>query len=1304
MTNDEGTNTGSEQETLQAALDALREHEDDAGDGRWFEDLVRQVGPLILEWELAEVWRWADWPEREASLGAGSRTADDSIDLVGRRTDGKLVAIQCKARRHRDGKPGVVTGDDVDKFIAATEWSGWSERWIASNADLSPHAKQKLGPLAQDGRRKHVLVTGAIAGELERLRKPAEDPRTIEQETAVKVIVAGLDAVRATAEKRHENWNPGESRGTVVMPCGTGKTRVGYDAAARIAPEGLVVVLCPSIGLVRQIRLSYLDRAEATGDDLTTLSVCSDRTVTSPTQLRAREDERAGHDEGKRISTGEDIWDQSLLDKPEVLGDVRSTIKGIEVWLMRGRKKGRREVVFCTYQSGHKLAEALTRTRRKADVLICDEAHRTSSVRTVKSKRRAEAIRKFTLCHDADAFPATNRIYMTATPRKFEVDEGKRRPDLAVASMDDESIFGPVLYRLSYREAVTRGFLTDYRIIALAPGPKAHELADNTARETFARVEGGEPAGNGTASARFSSSFALRKIGFGMALAGGLRDSETGEIVRIGSSIAFCNRTAHSKDVRDELNDERLQAKIAELLEIEPETAGFNIEHRDAGSSAAERDEALERLRSARGEAPYAVTNVGVFGEGIDTPNLNAVAFLEPKKSGTDTIQAVGRVMRLSPEKDIGYVIVPLVIPPGAHAEAWLESRKDQNGWKELGQVLQALQRHDGRIEEDLSKMLRVVVPAEDEEGEHLLAVRSDEGVSTWLWRGPRGKVKGLAAEHRFGMIDALADRGGLRRTDDVETLPGPACATYGIDTGKRRKTRVFALAPGWVSEEGAYPVAGPAQEAHDELLARLKKDDRERRRKRRKGTGQGQTGEDQNDGKNKKKPPLPTDLFRELELAGVDAEALEVNLLEQSGLLPGRERDFNILQETVERSAALLKADELETELEAELGMEHRSEKSRNEAADPCTVAALMLTTAAIMQARLERGGALAGKQYAKLDEVARSGEAAELLHRTWNTILETDYQPVFGIARDILMRVTRQTRRTAGLDAAVRGIARDAGEIAERYADMGMDHAGELFNKVMGNQASDGAYFTIPTCAVMLAELGVEALDETDWANPATWRKERSGVFDPTCGSGTLLVAWGEAVKRRARAGRSRSCRDRKAPPKAGRRDADGAGHQRRVPATRRIATDVGRRTGAVQAHEPVGDAVRMATARKRRGRAGEGRVAGAAGGQADRGCRDEVSQERTDDSSKRQGTYQGRDADRGDGLAVSGKTNPDGAAGTGPRTSKSSRGASAAIMNPPFVTRDKLGETTRAGAAAAVRGGSTGCRESWKSGARN
>jgi len=138
--------------------------------------------------------------------------------------------------------------------------------------------------------------------------------------------------------------------------------------------------------------------------------------------------------------------------------------------------------------------------------------------------------------------------------------------------------------------------------------------------------------------------------------------------------------------------------------------------------------------------------------------------------------------------------------------------------------------RHDGRIETELAKMLRIVVPKEEEQGEHLLAVRNDDGVSTWIWRGARGKVKPLATRHRFGMIDALANEGGLQKAGEVETLPEPACATYGIDTGQHRKTRVFALAPRWKVENGAYPIAGPAKDAEEQLLKTLKEEDQKGR------------------------------------------------------------------------------------------------------------------------------------------------------------------------------------------------------------------------------------------------------------------------------------------------------------------------------------------------------------------------------------------------------------------------------------------------------------------------------------------
>ena len=95
-------------------------------------------------------------------------------------------------------------------------------------------------------------------------------------------------------------------------------------------------------------------------------------------------------------------------------------------------------------------------------------------------------IRDFTLCHDNDAFPATYRVYQTATPRVYDTRRVNldRASDWIVRSMDDEKTFGVELYRKSYVEAVRNGWLADYRIIAVGVnGPDAYHIANTLAGE-----------------------------------------------------------------------------------------------------------------------------------------------------------------------------------------------------------------------------------------------------------------------------------------------------------------------------------------------------------------------------------------------------------------------------------------------------------------------------------------------------------------------------------------------------------------------------------------------------------------------------------------------------------------------------------------------------------------------------------------------------------------------------------------------------------------------------------------------------
>ena len=139
-------------------------------------------------------------------------------------------------------------------------------------------------------------------------------------------------------------------------------------------------------------------------------------------------------------------------------------------------------VIFGTYQSGHRIAEALNATTTTADLMVADEAHRTAGIRRIR--KLEDKIRDFTICHDNARFPAKYRIYQTATPRVY--DQPKRQnQDWLVRTMDDEATFGVELYRKSYTEAVNNGWLADYRIIALGVNdPEAYRAANLLAQES----------------------------------------------------------------------------------------------------------------------------------------------------------------------------------------------------------------------------------------------------------------------------------------------------------------------------------------------------------------------------------------------------------------------------------------------------------------------------------------------------------------------------------------------------------------------------------------------------------------------------------------------------------------------------------------------------------------------------------------------------------------------------------------------------------------------------------------------------
>ena len=244
---------------------------------------------------------------------------------------------------------------------------------------------------------------------------------------------------------------------------------------------------------------------------------------------------------------------------------------------------------------------------------------------------------------------------------------------------------------------------------------------------------------------------------------------------------------------------------------------------------------------------------------------------------------------------------------------------------------------------------------------------------------------------------------------------------------------------------------------------------------------------------------------------------AIRMNLLAKSGLVENRVvRDLNVLETSIKEASHHLQSDGLCPILDRHFGLDHLKEDTRCDQADGCTIAALLLMNAAMLRQRIANGNWMDG--VSALDTVKHDVNVVIRVRREWARIMLHDFRPILEPAVNVIEAV-EDTGKLAGLERALRHVTAEAERLAETYADMGADHAGPLFNRVMGNQASDGAFFTRPVAASLAARLTLDVCGDVDWTASRTWRAHKT--VDLACGSGTLLAAMLTDMKRRARVG---------------------------------------------------------------------------------------------------------------------------------------------------------------------------------------
>jgi len=466
-------------ERISEALDEIEETGPHQTDGKWLERLTADCAPLIADWNVDESWMWADWPDREP---LGYDETPLGIDVVARRVgDGGLIAIQCKSRKLDEaGKGSPVGSDEINSFLVASEHERWAERWLVvnGNVEMGRNVRKNMGRdaskpvkeinIESDLRKQADVLDSSDDSDVRRSRDRMQD----------EAIGTSVRLLREHAQANEDS----RARGRIILPCGTGKSRIALRIVEELTAPGQVsAVLCPSIALVAQLRGEFLAHCR---ESLNALAVCSDEGVAKQGDLASDPTADLGH-----------------ASASEVKGLVTTRADEIARWMDDVAAAGdRRGVIFGTYQSSHRIADALDGDGRQVQVMIADEAHRTAGLRRIP--RLADRLRDFTVCHEDARFPAKYRVYQTATPRVYTGSGATRvrrkTEDWIVRDMADESVFGPELYRRSYAEAVANGWLTDYRIIAIGVNDEdAYETAAARGRHGQSETGGGRNAGAG---------------------------------------------------------------------------------------------------------------------------------------------------------------------------------------------------------------------------------------------------------------------------------------------------------------------------------------------------------------------------------------------------------------------------------------------------------------------------------------------------------------------------------------------------------------------------------------------------------------------------------------------------------------------------------------------------------------------------------------------------------------------------------------------------------------------------------------
>jgi superfamily II DNA or RNA helicase len=663
---------------------------------------------------------WNESPHRKGP--------DTGIDLTAVDRFGKVWAIQAKNWDPTTSLPK----SEIDSFLSASSTPIYSSRLlvtttrtISANARRTIHEQEKPCVVLTFDNLADSPVWPYFESAAEGRREPIEQVLFDYQEEAVSEVVGAFTG--------------GATKGQLIMACGTGKTLVSQRISDGLGAKRILVLL-PSLLLVQQTLQSWLRNAPSS---LKFLAVCSDVSVTT------------------------DAPRESVDDLPF---SVTTQPKEIASFLeMKGTS-----VIFSTYQSSHQIALALKSCKVEFDLVIADEAHRLAG--PIDSA--------YSTVLDPIKIRSQRTLFMTATPKIYSSTLAAQaaEADIEVASMDDEGVFGQVLFSYSFARAIREQRLMDYEVVIF--GVSDSELWSDLEVRRLADLDGAK--------------FDLKLLAAHIGLARAMDKYKIHRVISFHSRVSAATKFANAHPI------------VREKFLKESKGAGLCLSKVLTGEdSTYVRKQVLQELAQIEIGHFGLVTNARCLTEGIDVPSLDGVAFIDPKASQIDIVQALGRAIRRSgPHKVKGYIVVPIFLS----AEEIESGEMGRTNFKHVFEVLNGLKAHDeaftervtdlrtelgrtGKLYEGIPKLqldLPKKVKSEIFSKIHVLLLKN----VTAAWEEWYGKL--LA---HFELSGSLRINQSSNETDDERALSGWVTKQRGaFRLGRLSPDRVEKLEklPGW--------------------------------------------------------------------------------------------------------------------------------------------------------------------------------------------------------------------------------------------------------------------------------------------------------------------------------------------------------------------------------------------------------------------------------------------------------------------------------------------------------------------------